>query len=189
MIRIAGQAEFTRQMPPEPASTATGLGRIAAASRDAIATLSDVGWSLDARQESVDTLLSRMREQLLHLAAPLGLTWVLTADGLPPDLRLSPTVRQCVYLVFQKSITNAVRHGRLAHLVVELARASGALTLTVGEEGAGPGPSFSWPVGGQGLRNMQQRAHKLGGTLTAAPGPSGAWKVVLTVPMGRGWYS
>lgn len=185
LTRIAVQAEFLNQMPLEPDATASGLRRIATTSRDAIATMSDVVWSIDARQESADALLGRMREHLLHLTTPLGITWALDTPNVPARLVLPLAVRQAVYLIFKESTTNAVRHGQPAHLAVRFGLEDRALHLRVTEEGSGRKSAVEWRSGGQGLRNMQARAAALGGVLTAGPGPTGAWEVALELPLRR----
>ena len=56
------------------------------------------------------------------------------------------------------------------------------LDLTITDDGAGPAPV---PDGhtGQGLRNMRERARRLGGRLTVRPNQGGGTVVALALPL------
>lgn len=93
---------------------------------------------------------------------------------------LPPAVDAALYRVAQESLTNARRHARGAtRVVVDVRRDGGVVRLRVSDDGlAGVGaePGF-------GLRGMTERAHLLGGTLAAGPGPDGGWVVEAVLPV------
>ncbi len=197
LTRIAVQADFMQQLPPaEPPPPALGLDRLADTARAAIASMADVVWSIDARRETLADLLGRMREQLQHLLGPLDIAWeltiaddALTRSQLAGTRQLPTAWRQNVYLIFKEALNNVVRHAPRP-TVVRVALhcpAPRRLVLTIGNAtGAAPDasapPAATWPVGGQGLLNMQLRARQLGGTVQAGPvAPN--WEVRLEVPL------
>lgn len=93
---------------------------------------------------------------------------------------LPPAVDAALYRVAQESLTNVRRHARGAtRVVVDVRRDGGVVRLRVSDDGlAGVGaePGF-------GLRGMTERAHLLGGTLAAGPGPDGGWVVEAVLPV------
>ncbi len=197
LTRIAVQADFMQQLPPaEALPPGLGLDRLAGTARAAIASMSDVVWSIDARRETLADLLARMREQLLHLLGPLQMDWTLTvADDpltqsqLAGNRQLASAWRQNVYLIFKEALNNVVRHApRPTAVQVELrCPAPGQLALCIRNEGVAAADgaaaaASTWSVGGQGLPNMQLRAGQLGGVVQAGPVAPG-WEVRLEVPL------
>ncbi|MDO3647423.1 sensor histidine kinase [Nocardia mangyaensis] len=96
--------------------------------------------------------------------------------------RLTRPVDAALYRLAQESLTNAVRHARSATRVgIDVRREGDAVRLRVSDDGqTGPGPV---PKPGFGLLGMAERAHLLGGSLTAGPGPEGGWVVEAVLPV------
>ncbi|GAB2486424.1 sensor histidine kinase [Nocardiopsis aegyptia] len=82
------------------------------------------------------------------------------------------------YRISQEALTNALRHAPHHPLTLTLHVTPTDLTLDV----TNPLPSHNRPRirtgGGHGITGMQERAHLLGGTLTAGPTPT-HWKLTL----------
>ncbi|MCA8829632.1 sensor histidine kinase [Hymenobacter pini] len=175
LTRVNLQAELLRQNKPDPA-----LDRLLSNSRAAASTMRDIVWSIDAQADTVGALLDRMRDHLDQTAAAAGLETELITHGLSDQEALSPELRQHLYLVFKEAVTNAVRHAQHATMLrVVLTRQQGHLLLTIDDDGRSSGTAAR---SGMGLRNMQQRAAALRGTLLAAPHEQGGFGVRLLVP-------
>lgn len=113
------------------------------------------------------------------------------ARELPGDLRVDvdvdgelgavgPAVDAAIYRIAQESITNAVRHARGATRVeVRLVPAGESVTLIVTDDGV---PAAGGGGHGYGLLGMAERAHLLGGHLTAGPGGDRGWRVTAELP-------
>ena len=95
-----------------------------------------------------------------------------------------------LYQIAREAIANAVRHGRADSVVVTLSsEADGRATLTVQDDGVGiPEPTLGAGGTGQdgphqaglGLRTMQHRASRVGGTLAIRPAEGGGTLVTVT---------
>lgn len=96
--------------------------------------------------------------------------------------RLARPVDAALYRLAQESLTNAVRHARSATRVgIDVRREGDAVRLRVSDDGqTRPGPA---PEPGFGLLGMAERAHLLGGSLSAGPGPEGGWVVEAVLPL------
>lgn len=96
--------------------------------------------------------------------------------------RLPRQVDAAIYRLAQEALTNAVRHARGATRVqIDVSRAGDVVRLLVVDDGLTlPGPRAE---PGFGLTGMAERAHLLGGTLSAGPAPDGGWAVEAVLPV------
>ncbi|QIK66824.1 sensor histidine kinase [Nocardioides sp. HDW12B] len=95
--------------------------------------------------------------------------------------RLARPVDTAVYRLAQESLTNAVRHARSATRVgIDVRREGGSVRLRVTDDGHTASGPTTEP--GFGLLGMAERAHLLGGSLSAGPGPDGGWVVEAVLP-------
>ncbi|MDJ0382344.1 GAF domain-containing protein [Streptomyces sp. G-G2] len=116
----------------------------------------------------------------LEQAAPaLGCTPVLRMEGLI-DTDVPPAVGDHVIAVLGEALTNVARHAHATAVAVALVVRSGTLTLTVTDNGTGM-PSRGHREG-SGLRNLAERAGRLGGAMTVDPAPQGGTRLVWRVP-------
>jgi two-component system sensor histidine kinase UhpB len=101
-------------------------------------------------------------------AAGVACTLEWTAPGPPPEAGID------LFRICQESITNALRHGRARTIIIRI----GPRTLAVIDDGQGGAKGAD----GVGMRSMQARAARLGGTLESGPLPTGGWAVRLVLP-------
>ncbi|MBT2471118.1 ATP-binding protein [Streptomyces sp. ISL-66] len=92
---------------------------------------------------------------------------------------LPAALEATVHRVVQEALTNVVKHAGASAVAVRLDYAERELTVTVTDDGRGPGartPVSASPDrrGGHGLIGIRERAAAHGGTAESGPGPDGA---------------
>ncbi|MER7468083.1 GAF domain-containing protein [Streptomyces sp. NPDC097981] len=118
-------------------------------------------------------------------AATLGFAPALRMEGLI-DTEVSTALADEVLAVIGEALTNVARHAGATSAEVAIAAADGVLTVSVTDDGVG------MPEGGRrsGLRNLAERAERLGGELSVstpglrARGTALQWRVPLTEATG-----
>ncbi|MFJ3824347.1 GAF domain-containing sensor histidine kinase [Streptomyces nodosus] len=124
--------------------------------------------------------LRRRVSEAVDAAAPtLGFAPALRIEGLV-DTDVPGEVADHVIAVLGEALSNAARHSGARSVDVHLRFAEGELTLTVTDDGGGvPGNAAR-----SGLRNLEERAASLGGTLTLGERPEGGGtRLVWRVPV------
>ena len=122
--------------------------------------------------EDVLTALKRLTEMSRRTT---DLPIELVADELP---RLGDIVEREVIGIAQEALTNAVRHARARRITVRAsAIQSVGLRLSVADDGRGFGRERS--TSGFGLTSMQERADRIGASLTIVTAPRSGTEVVL----------
>ncbi|GGZ30061.1 histidine kinase [Streptomyces inusitatus] len=125
---------------------------------------------------------------LEQAARTLGFAPGLRMEGLI-DTDVPRPVADEVLAVLGEALTNVARHARASRAEVSLVVRTGTLTAEITDDGVGLDPSASGDGnasgGGRrgGLRNLAERAERLGGTMTTAPGETGGARLVWRVPL------
>ncbi len=178
---VIAQADGARYASAtDPAAAQDALATIAATAREALG--------------DVRSLLAQLRHEQGDGPSPTladldSLVGQLRASGLsidvsgPIDANSLPAAQQlALYRIAQEALTNALRHGRPGgHATLSLDVGADAATLTIANTLA----EHPRPVDriGHGITGMTERAHLVGGTLTAtAEGDS--FVVTARIPVG-----
>ncbi|MGW9024010.1 GAF domain-containing protein [Streptomyces sp. NPDC055722] len=127
-------------------------------------------------------LRSRVSEAVTASAASLGFTPALRIEGLV-DTDVPGDVADHVVAVLGEALSNAARHSGAHSVDVHLRLLGGELTLTVADDGCGVPENAAR----SGLRNLEERAVALGGTLTVGERrEGGGTRLVWRVPVRSG---
>lgn len=155
--------------------------------------LDDVNSAAGQAQGSLRSLLTQMRTTM----DPLGLlhalddaaqafrrstSTVLEFHNRLPDLHLTPDQEAQVFHVVQEALNNVARHAGARHAWLRIAAAApGWAEIVIDDDGAGLAPASG---GGShyGLPIMQDRARRIGGSLSVGARPGGGTRVTLAVP-------
>ncbi|MBO9155308.1 histidine kinase [Chitinophaga sp. GCM10012297] len=176
LTRIYFQADLLRMKE----ENAPALQKIADTSRDALTTMSDMVWSIDARFDTAADLVSRMRDYIVKLQQELELGCSFQVTGGYEDKPLSQIIRQNFFLIFKEAVNNAARYASEGAVNIHL-HFGKRLELTVQNPCEEPPRSMGAYQGGQGLQHMKLRAGRMKGELETCAG-KGAFKVRLSVP-------
>jgi len=115
-----------------------------------------------------------------EVAGPAGLEDEVRFHG-PVDLTVPSDLADQVLAVTREAVTNVARHADATKVVVRLQVADSSLELVVTDDGTGPPTRQS--TSGRGLRNIETRADRMGGTTSLGPGEHGGAELVWRVPL------
>ncbi|MFF1511218.1 GAF domain-containing protein [Streptomyces sp. NPDC058326] len=125
-------------------------------------------------------LRSRIVKAVDSAASALGFAPALRMEGLL-DTDVLPEAAEEVVAVIGEALTNVARHAHARHAEVAVVAEENVLAVTVSDDGLGVRP------GGvrSGLRNLTERAERLGGDLTvrARPGQEAGTLVEWRIPL------
>ena len=168
----AAQREAGRTLPGAVAAsidTAVDLARthLAEARRSVGALRPNV-----AQEEDVATALRRLAALAQRTA---GLPIEVVADELP---RLGDVVEREIIGIAQEALTNAVRHARAKRITIQASAVrSVGVRLSVADDGRGI--AGERPSSGFGMTSMQERAERIGASLTIVTGARKGTEIVL----------
>jgi signal transduction histidine kinase len=171
-MQLQGPQREARDLPPAVAAsiaTAVDLARthLTEARRSVGALRPNVGTG-----EDMATALRRLAE-LNQRTTSVPIELVL--EELP---RFGDGVEREMVAIAQEALTNAVRHSRARHITIRASAVqSVGLRLSVADDGRGIAREAS--PSGFGMTSMQERADKIGASLTIVTAPRNGTEVVL----------
>ncbi|MFJ9085836.1 sensor histidine kinase [Streptomyces sp. NPDC102384] len=178
MIHVQASSTLHR-LPKNPDLAQEALTAIKQSSKDGLQELRATLGVLRQADEAAPTTpapgLSRIGE-LIDAATRAGLDVRVECHG--GAAPLPAAVDLAAYRIVQESLTNAVRHSGARHVVVDLHHGDRQVTLCIADDGHGA----ACPPHGSGIAGMTERAHALGGTLSATAGPAGGFAVRARLP-------
>jgi len=171
--------------------TALRLARLPEASAGAVArniedALQDLRLIIDSlalSDEQLLPLLGNLRYRLQPRLGELGIRLDWHVQAVPDLSGLTPQSALGVLRIVQEALNNALRHARATNLVVTIGSRGKALAIDIEDDGVGFDPAAK-RSGGRGLTGMQQRAARLGGSVSVLVREAGGTVVSLTVPPG-----
>jgi signal transduction histidine kinase len=145
-------------------------------------TIRQIRSTIFALQAPRDAGAPSLRAQIVEVVegarGHLGFMPGLSMEG-QLDNEVSPELAEQVLAVLREALSNVVRHAIAHRSDVTVRAEEGWLTLIVQDDGVGI------PSGGRrsGLRNLEERAHALGGSFEVAPLAAGGTRVLWRVPL------
>ncbi|MEU4341181.1 histidine kinase [Nocardia sp. NPDC023852] len=119
-------------------------------------------------------------DELLQRARATGRTVGTRVLGTPQQL--PSVIDVAAARIIQESLTNVLRHAPGADATVTVRYATDSVDITIDNTRPTGTQSRSGTSGGNGIIGMRERAHALGGALTAGPRPSGGFRVAARLP-------
>jgi signal transduction histidine kinase len=147
--------------------------------REALGELRRTVATLRAPVEVDLQLRQGLRRLANHFEEATAITVHLMLPVERPDL--PDEHRLAVYRAAQEALTNVQRHAGANDVWLQLNHQDGAVTLLVGDNGAGLPAGAE--QGGFGLRGMRERAEQLGGELYLEPRPGGGTQLSFRIPL------
>lgn len=136
---------------------------------------------LRSDQDDAVMIAVELQEQARQFGENAGVEVSFTAQGMARAGILPDETHQHLEQVLREALSNAARHGRAEHIDVELKFLPDELDLIVSDDGIGipAEPTHS----GEGLRNMRERARRLGGRAVIERGAVRGTRVAIAIPL------
>ena len=114
-------------------------------------------------------------------ALRMGLSVSLTLE--PTDPRVGDSASTALYRILQEALTNVVRHAKANQVRVALHSGTGAVVLTVQDNGIGLPERATLQSGSHGLLGMRERCQMLDGQFEIGNLPGGGVGVTVRLPL------
>jgi signal transduction histidine kinase len=123
-------------------------------------------------------LAAALQARLESVEARVGLDTVFRVEG---DSKLAPDVEDGLYRIAQEALNNTLRHAHATTVSVVLHHNSSVVGLCIEDDGIGFDPVEARGRHGFGLKGMEERVARLGGTLSVLSSPGEGTRIEVEV--------
>jgi signal transduction histidine kinase len=145
--------------------------------------MSDIVWSINPKNDNVESIVFRMKSHAGEMLSPLNVEVDYRMDREAEHIQPSMTARRNIYLIFKEAINNIAKYSKATHVDVDLQVHQGTFVLEIADNGIGFDSGNHKP--GNGLITMQRRASSLGGVLTITSTPGGGTRLSIKLQIAR----
>ncbi len=163
------------------------LDNIGDKARAALNSISDIVWSINPENDSMEKALARMSTYASEMLESLGTQLRFTVGDGVELLSLPMEKRKDFYLIFKEAIHNCAKYARAQQVEVSLSKEDNILIMRIKDDGAGfdthDAGQVTRDMGGNGLRNMAIRAAAIGSDLKVKSSPGAGTEIQLSMPL------
>lgn len=194
LTKISFLSERARGEINGNATLAAKVESIAHTSRDLLQSLDELVWAVNPRNDTLEHLAAYLGQ---YAAEYLQNTAVECELHIPRDLPhhpLSAELRHNVFLAFEETLNNALKHAKPSSISITMAMEASQFSITIKDDGlgfdmeatalaSGNGTENGKIIGGNGLLNLKSRLSGVGGFCTIQSKPRKGTTVVLSIPL------
>lgn len=134
--------------------------------------MSDIVWSINTKNDRFDNIINRMRAFAIELLEPKGCNILFEAEDNLNDIKLDPSQRKNLYLIFKEAINNTAKYAECKNIWINFIKQHNRLILKIKDDGVGfenatqINSNAAYNFGGNGLKNMKKRAEEINAIFT-----------------------
>lgn len=161
LTEIALQSDFL-QASSLNTELKQSLNQIGTQCRKIVTSLDDIVWSIDARNDTLGDLTDRMQDYILNVLEPKNFRVLYDFEELKMENKLPVPVKENLYLIFKEAVNNIAKYSNGDVVTVTMKSANNEFKFEIHDNGdTGKGMKKT----GHGLRNMDMRAQRIGGSI------------------------
>jgi signal transduction histidine kinase len=169
----------------DPAAASERIDRAVTELDETVRAIRTTIFALEERERANRGLRSRVLAVCESAIESLGFAPRVTFDGVL-DARVMDEVSDDVVATVQEALSNVARHARARSATVDLRATECSVDLTIVDDGIGPESAGASDLHGHGLRNLEDRARRHGGTFSLRRHDGGGASLSWSIPIGPG---
>ena len=160
------------------------FGDLGDKARTALESISDIVWSVNPDNDSIEKLLARMSAFASEMLENAGAELLFQVGENIESMALPMEKRKDFYLIFKEAVHNCAKYAKAKLIEIHLEVNNNALILNIKDDGIGfDAQHVHQGMGGNGLKNMQRRTAAIGGTLSIQSNPGEGVTLRVVVPL------
>lgn len=177
---IHRQAISEKKITDQQFSVPSLTEKVGTISRELVDAMSDVVWSIDPKNSSMEKLLQRVQTFAVEVCEAKEIALIFSIDDVEKIKVGSDSIR-AVLLVAKEALTNVARHSNAKNVGVTIRSAHHQLVIEISDDGKGFTVDELSRM--NGLTNMRVRIEKNGGIFTLNSAKGRGTIVMATIPL------
>ncbi|MBI3189998.1 MAG: hypothetical protein HYZ33_05055 [Ignavibacteriales bacterium] len=161
-------------------TTSQKIGIIA---RELVDTMSDVVWSVDPRNDTLEQFLRRIETFATEMCDAAGISCTFDVAMQDRSMKLGIVVLRCMLLVCKEALTNAVRHSHCQNIALKISLQTSPAQIELNIIDDGQGFNMATLPRINGLNNMKTRVEKIGAKFVVSSKRDHGTTVMMNIPL------
>jgi signal transduction histidine kinase/ligand-binding sensor domain-containing protein len=157
--------------------------KVGVISRELVDAMSDVVWSIDPKNSSMERLINRVQTFAVEVCEAREIELDFSVDGTAAGAKVGSDSIRSVLLVAKEAMTNVVRHSNARHASLVIRTEQHHLMMEIVDDGKGFDQNGLSRM--NGLTNMRLRVEKIGGEFSIRSGKGAGTTVRAVIPLPR----
>ncbi len=136
---------------------------IRAKSSEMISIMNDVIWSIDSRNDTLESLIERIKITAGQFASSKEITIEFDIAIQNPNKKLNVDFRQNLFLIVKEAINNSVKYSEGSVIKLKILEQNEYIKITISDNGSGL--PYSLKKTGSGIKNMKHRMDNIKGKI------------------------
>lgn len=165
----------------EPLEASDYLKRIATEVQSSGEALDDIVWSINTRNDSMNEITARMRRYAAEIFDSTSIQYSMYVDAMLARLKLPMEKRRNLFLIYKEAINNVYKHASASEVKINITITNHILIMEISDNGKGF--DLQQPTHRNGLKNMQYRMQKSGGSVIMNSSPGNGTTIQIKLPV------
>ena len=179
-INILARSSMGKNAQQDESNTVL-LQKIQQRSQRTLDAMDDLIWNTRPENDSLESLIIRMREYAAEVLEAAGIYYTLTCPATIHHLKLDIQQKKNLYLIFKEAVNNLAKYSNSSNAIIEFDYQKKFLHMLIADEGSGF--SYTSIKKGNGLDNMQSRAAEMNAQFDIQSGNGRGTTIKVNVPV------
>ena len=157
------------------------IERISSSTQRILDVMDEIIWTINPKNDSLENIMIRIRSFINDIADTQGIKVNMQTDPSLEKIKFSMKLKRNFYLIFKEALNNIANHAQCKKVDISIEKNHRFILLKINDDGSGFNPAKNFE--GNGLKNMQQRAHEISGEISIQSEINKGTLLVLIMPI------
>lgn len=162
VTQISLLSAMAQENPAFPEKARADFDKVSKMSRELVSALYETVWAVNPENDNLEALGNFLCQMVKQLCEQTQLRCRFHVMDLPHQIQVSSQTRHNISLAVKEAVHNIIKHAGASEVTVRMFYSDGFLDVSVHDDGTGFAPADN--ISGNGLSNMRQRLHNVGGS-------------------------
>jgi signal transduction histidine kinase len=154
------------------------LDKIIQASRSTVDNLVEIIWSLNPKNDDLESMLVYMRNYITRFFDETSFQVTINFPEPVPSIEMNPELKRNLFLVMKEALHNAAKYSKARNILIAFEITDGQYTLTLFDDGIGIEAGVIHGSG-NGMINMRRRMEEVRGWFILQSEPGKGTRILL----------
>lgn len=161
VTQISLLSAMSQENPAFPEKARADFDKVSKMSRELVSALYETVWAVNPENDHLEALGNFVCQMVKQLCEQTQLRCRFHVQDLPHKVQVSSQTRHNITMAVKEAVHNIIKHAKASEVTIRISFSDGMLDVSVHDDGSGFRPADN--ISGNGLSNMKQRLHNIGG--------------------------